>query len=138
MNRNLAAGLGALAGLVSLIAMVRLVTGAFGGAVSGLAWTFVLVAMVPWVGYAAWRARHGRLSAAAGLAVLVLCGAGLVVVWILTLGAVLALVASLASFVVIWVHDWPVTAPAGESRFVRIDELVRGEDEHEPQEAEAA
>lgn len=127
MTKNLALGLGSLTGLVSLIAMVRLVSGAFDGGLSTFAWVFLLLAMVPWVGYAAWRARHGRLTPAAGLAVGVLGAVGLVAVWLFTLGAVVALAASLAAFGVIWVHDWPDAKPVGESRFVHIDELVAEE-----------
>ena len=54
--------LGALTGLVGLIAMIRLVSGGFSGALSSLAWVFILLAMVPWVGYVAWRAQHSSLS----------------------------------------------------------------------------
>jgi len=129
MDKNLALGLGALTGAVSLIAMVRLVSGAFPGGVSAFAWVFLLLAMVPWVGYAGWRARHGRLTHQTGLAVAALCGVGLVAVWLFTGGAVVALATSLAAFVVIWVHDWPPPRPTGESRFVAIAELI---DDQEP------
>ena len=64
LNKNLALALGALTGLVSLVAMVRLVSGAFDGGLSVFAWVITLLAMVPWVGYAAVRARHGRLDPA--------------------------------------------------------------------------
>lgn len=131
MNKNLAMGLGALTGAVSLVAMLRLISGAFNGGLSAFAWVFLLLAMVPWIGYAAWRARHGRLTPAAALTVLGLCGVGLVAVWWFTAGAVTALAASLAAFGVIWVHDWPDPRPVGESRFVRIDELVTDDGEQD-------
>jgi len=137
MNKNLTMGLGALTGVVSLVAMLRLVSGAFAGGLSAFAWVFLLLAMVPWVGYAAWRARHGRLTPSAALAALVLSGVGLVAVWLFTGGAVVALAASLAAFGVIWVHDWPAPRPAAESRFVRIDELVADDDEERPGEEPA-
>ena len=69
LNKNLALALGALTGLVSLVAMVRLVSGAFDGGLSVFAWVITLLAMVPWVGYAAVRARHGRLTPRNALAV---------------------------------------------------------------------
>jgi hypothetical protein len=55
--------------------------------------------------------------------VLVLDLFGLVVVWLSVLGAVLALVSSLAAFVVIWVYDWPPRRSRGDDRFVRFEEL---------------
>jgi hypothetical protein len=119
--------LGALTGLVSLIAMIRLVSGAFTGALSAFAWVFILLAMIPWVGYVAWRARHAELNRSAGLAVLVLAGAGLLAVWLFTLGAVVALACSLAGFLVIWVHDWPPRRAPAEDHFVRIEELALGD-----------
>lgn len=124
MNKNLALGLGSLTGFVGLIAMLRLISGAFSSGLSTFAWVFLLLAMVPWVGYTGWRARHGRLTPTAGLAVGVLGAVGLVAVWMMTGGAVVALAASLAAFAVIWVHDWPAAKPVGESRIVGIDELV--------------
>ena len=125
MNKNVALAVGALAGTVSLIAMLRLVTGA--GLVSTFAWGFVLLAMLPWVAYTAWRARHGRLTPAAGVAVVGLCAVGVVGVWLFTFGAVLALACSLAAFVVIWVHDWPPRLEHGEDQFVRIEDLTAEE-----------
>jgi hypothetical protein len=114
--------LGALTGLVSLVAMVRLVSGAFPGPLSAFSWVFLLLAMIPWVGYTAWRARHSRLLRRSGLVVLGLSVVGLLVVWFSTVGAVLALACSFAAFVVIWVHDWPERR-AGEDQFVRIEDL---------------
>ncbi len=129
MDRNARLVLGALTGLVGLIAMVRLVLDAFAGSVSTIAWFFILVAMIPWVGYTAWRARHSQLSGRSARAVLALCVAGLLVVWLSTLGPVTALLISLAAFVVIWVHDWPPRRARNEDRFVRIEELTVEEPE---------
>ncbi|HLL62540.1 MAG TPA: hypothetical protein VK401_05795 [Propionibacteriaceae bacterium] len=124
LNKNLALGLGALTGLVSLMAMVRLVSGAFDGGLSVFAWVITLLAMVPWVAYAAVRARHGRLTPGNGLLVAGLDIAGLVTVWLFVLGPVIALICSLAAFAVIWVRDWPERRARGEDRFVRIEELT--------------
>ena len=123
-DKNLALLLGTIAGLVGLIAMVRLVSGAFTGGLSMFAWVVTLLAMVPWVGYVAARARHGNLDRRSGLIVAVLSAVGLAVVWFFVLGAVIALACSLAAFAVIWVKDWPPRRPAGEDRFVRIEELA--------------
>ena len=79
LNKNLALALGALTGLVSLVAMVRLVSGAFDGGLSVFAWVITLLAMVPWVAYAAARARHGRLTPRHALVVAGLAVVGLVV-----------------------------------------------------------
>ena len=124
INRHLALGLGALTGLLSLLAMVRLVSGAFSGGLSVFAWVVTLLAMVPWVGYVAVRARHGRISRWSAVAVLSIDLAGFVVVWLGVVGPVLALAGSLAAFVVIWIKDWPVPRPRNEERFVRIEELA--------------
>ena len=121
--KRLAIALGALTGVVGLIGIVRLVSGAFDGGLSPLIWLAILVVMVPWSAYAAWRAGHGRLTNRSTLAVLVLDLVGLVLVWWFVLGAVLALVCALAAFVVIWVHDWPPRRAPGEDRFVRFEEL---------------
>lgn len=51
MNKNLLTGLGALTGLVSMAGMIRLIDGA--GLASTFSWIFLLLAMVPWVAYAA-------------------------------------------------------------------------------------
>ncbi len=122
MSKNLTLLLGALTGLVGMIAMIRLVSGA--GLISTFAWVFILLAMLPWVAYSAFRARHGHLGPGASLVVLGLCALGLAGVWLFTLGAVLALTCSLAAFVVIWVHDWPPRRERGEDQFVRIEELA--------------
>ena len=121
-GRVAAAALGAVTGLIGLIAMVRLVAVPFGDSL--FAWVFVLAAMVPWVGYAAWRGGRARLGRRARLTILILIVAGLVAaVWLFTLGPVIALVCSLAAFGVIWVNDRPPRPPRGEGRFVRISEF---------------
>ena len=124
LNKKLALALGALTGLVSLIAMVRLVSGAFDGGLSPFAWVVTLLAMVPWVGYAAARAWHGRLTWRNAMAVVLLDVVGAGTVWLFVLGAVFALTCSLAAFAVIWVKDWPARPERGEDRFVRIEELA--------------
>jgi hypothetical protein len=120
-------GLGALTGVVGLLAMIRLISGVFTGALSAFAWIFLLLAMIPWIGYASWRARHSHLSPRAGLSVLGLAGVGMLSVWLSTVGAVIALSCSLAAFVVIWVHDWPPRRPRGDDEFVQIQEFVSDE-----------
>jgi hypothetical protein len=122
-DKRLTMTLGALTGGVGLIAMVRLVSGAFSGGMTGFAWIATLVAMVPWIGYVAWRAGHGRMSARRALVVLTFSLVGLFAVWILTIGPVVALACSLAAFGVIWVSDWPPRRPHGEEAFVLIEEL---------------
>jgi hypothetical protein len=118
-----------LTGLLGLIGMVRLAAGAFSGPMSHFAWVVVLAAMLPWVVFVAWRARHGHLAGArlVLVAALVLVGAG--AVWLSVLGPVLALACSLAASAVIWVSDWPERRPRGEDRLVSIEELQRAEDE---------
>jgi len=127
-NKNLAAALGALTGLVGLIGMVRLVSGAFTHGMTTFAWVAILLAMLPWIVYAAWRARHGHLSRRGAVAVLLLDLVGCVVVWLSVLGPVVALACSLAAFAVIWVSDWPPRRLTGEERFVRIEELHQADD----------
>jgi hypothetical protein len=127
-NKHLAAALGALTGLVSLVAMIRLVSGAFTEGMSTFAWVAILLAMLPWIGYAAWRARHGHLTRRGALAVLLVNLVGCGVVWLSVLGPVIALSCSLAAFVVIWVSDWPARRPMTEERFVRIEELRRADE----------
>ena len=124
LNKNLALALGALTGLVSLVAMFRLVAGAFDTGLSAFAWVVTLLAMIPWVGYAAARARHGRLTLRSAAVVVLLDLVGGTTVWLFVLGAVFALACSLAAFTVIWVKDWPVRPERGEDRFVRIEELT--------------
>jgi hypothetical protein len=124
VEKNVRFALGAVTGLVCLVAMVRLVSGAFTGALSTFAWVFLLLAMIPWVVYVSIRARHSQLIGRPALAVLVLGLVGLISVWLLTVGAVVALACSLAAFVVIWVHDWPPRRVRGDDLFVRIEELA--------------
>ena len=64
INKNLAAALGALTGLLGLVGMIRLVSGAFSNGMTTFAWAAILLAMLPWIVYAAWRGRHGHLSPA--------------------------------------------------------------------------
>lgn len=115
--------LGALSGIVTLIAMIRLISGAFPAGISPFALGFCLLAMVPWVAYVGWRARRARLSPRTLLSVLVLDVTGLVLVWMFTLGAVAALACAFVAFVVIWVNDLPTRQPRGEDRFVQIEDL---------------
>ena len=124
LNKNLALALGALTGLVSLVAMVRLVSGAFDSGLSVFAWVVTLLAMVPWVGYVAVRARHGRLTVRNAVTIALLDLVGVATVWLFVLGPVIALTCSLAAFAVIWVKDWPTRPVRGEDRFVRIEELT--------------
>ena len=131
-------GLGLLTGLLGLVAMVRLVAGAFSGGMSQFAWVVTLVAMVPWVVYVSWRARRGRLARGGQVAVLLLDLVGLVLVWLFVFGPVLALGLSFAAFAVLWTADRPRRSAGGESRFVRVEELRRPEpDEDDDEEAEA-
>ena len=125
LNKTVTLALGAIAGVVGLIAMIRLIDGA--GLGSAFAWVFVLLAMLPWVVYCSWRAWHGNLRPTAGLGVLGLSAAGLISVWLFTFGPVLALACSLAAFVIIWVHDWPPRRPKSEDHYVRVEELTAEE-----------
>ena len=130
VNKVLASALGALTGLVALIAMMRLIAGA--GFNSMFAWVFLLAAMLPWTGYCIWRARHGRLQPRAAFGVLALAVLGLISVWLFTLGPVIALACSLLGFVIIWVHDWPQLREPRESQYVRVEELTAEPDPEEP------
>ncbi|MDN5763298.1 MAG: hypothetical protein L0H41_13415, partial [Microlunatus sp.] len=125
MNKNLLTVLGALTGLVSMAGMIRLIDGA--GLTSGFSWAFLLLAMVPWIAYTAWRARHGQLGRTGAIAVLAIVLVGFVSVWMFTIGPVLALASSLVAFVIIWVHDWPPRRERGEDIFVRIEDLQEPE-----------
>lgn len=122
--RRLGLLLGLLTGLLGLVGMARLAAGAFGGGpLARFAWVVVLAAMLPWVVYAAWRGRHGRLSGRRLVVVAALVVLGLATVWLAVLGPVLALACSLAAFVLIWVSDWPARRPLGVDRFVRLEDL---------------
>ena len=127
VSRPVALVAGALTGLLSLAGMLRLTAGVFSGTLSRFAVVVVLAAMLPWVVYVALRARHGRITGRGLVLVLGLVVVGFATVWLSVFGPVLALLCSLAAFVVIWVSDWPQRRPRGEDRFVRIEELQREE-----------
>jgi hypothetical protein len=110
--------LGVLTGLIGLVAMLRLVAGAFTGGMSTFGLVVTLVAMVPWTVYVAWRAWRSRLAPRTTLVVLGL--------------DVLALGLSFAAFVLVWLGDRPVRGRSGEERWVRVEEL------REPDEADQA
>jgi hypothetical protein len=129
-NKNIALALGGIVGAVGLIAMIRLVSGAFSRGMTGFAWIAILLAMLPWVAYSAWRARHGHLSWRNALVVLALCVVGLISVWLFTLGPVIALACSLAAFTVIWVSDWPPRRKSSGDSFVRIEDLQSPDLDH--------
>lgn len=103
--------LGLLLGLSALIAIARLIGGAFAGGQHLAVWLVTGVVMFGWVVYAGWRARRSRLSGPPFLVVAVLAVLGVVLVWFGTGGPVLALVCSLAGFGVVWWHDRPVRRP---------------------------
>ncbi len=128
LSPNLKLALGALTGALTLVAMIRLISGGFPGAVSPLAWSFILLALLPWIVYAGWRGRRSRLTPRTGLVVLGIDVIALILVWLFTIGPVLALAGSFVAFVVIWVNDWPARKPRGEERFVRIEDFGRDDD----------
>ena len=118
-------GLGTLTGLIGLVAMVRLVAGAFSGGVSAFAWVVTLLAMVPWVVYVAWRAHRSRPTRRGAGAVLVLDLIGMSLVGVLVVGPVVALGVSFAAFAVLWSADRPVRPRRGIEQFVPMAELGR-------------
>lgn len=120
--------LGVLTGGLTLVAMARLVAGAFPAGMSGFAWFVLLAALLPWVVYVAFRARHGRMSRPRTAGVVALLVVGIVAVWLPVPGPVLALVCSFAAFVQVWVSDWPARRRPGPDRFVRIEELQHEDD----------
>jgi hypothetical protein len=120
-GRSSRLALGTLVGVVGLLAMVRLVSGAFATG-SPYVWVFVALPMLAWVGYAGWRTRRAHLAGRPLLAVAALVLLGLGTVWFGVWGPVLALACTLAAFVVIWVHDLPARRP-GPTRFVSVDDL---------------
>ena len=122
-NSILRLALGSTTGAVGLIAMFRLVSGAFSEGPTRFAWLALLLAMIPWVAYCAWRAWRGHMSMRNAVAVLGLCVAGRAIVWLSTLGPVVALACSLAAFGVIWVSDSPPLRSRGADTFVKIEEL---------------
>ena len=132
--------LGVLTGAIALVAMLRLVAGAFTGGMSQFALVVTLVAMVPWLAYVTWRARRSRLTARSGLVVLGLDVVGLALVWVLVFGPVLALAASFAAFVVLWLGDRPQRRGSVADRYVRVEELRRPDpdDADDPVEEDAS
>jgi hypothetical protein len=122
-NRIVRLVLGITTGVVGLIAMIRLVSGAFSQGPTRFAWMAILLAMIPWVAYCAWRAWRGHVSRRGAIAVLGLCLAGLAIVWLWTLGPVIALACSLAALGVIWVSDLPPMRSRGTDTLVKIEEL---------------
>ena len=133
--------LGVLTGAIALVAMLRLVAGAFTGGMSQFALVVTLVAMVPWLAYVTWRARRSRLSPRGGLVVLALDVVGLALVWVLVFGPVLALAASFVAFVVLWLGDRPQQRRSSVAdRYVRIEELRRPDpdDADDPVEEDAS
>lgn len=112
---------GLLIGVIGLIGMVRLISAGFPGSVL-VAESFAGLAMVPWVVYAGWRARHARLTPRTAVPVVLLGLAGMAMVWWETVGPVLALACSLAGFVIIWVHDLPPRRQPAD-RWVGMSEL---------------
>jgi hypothetical protein len=132
--------LGVLTGAIALVAMLRLVAGAFTGGMSQFALVVTLVAMVPWLAYVTWRARRSRLTARSGLVVLGLDVVGLALVWVLVFGPVLALAASFAAFVVLWLGDRPRRRDSLADRYVRVEELRRPDpdDADDPVEEDAS
>ncbi|SDU91965.1 hypothetical protein SAMN04488544_1974 [Microlunatus sagamiharensis] len=121
--------LGVLTGAIGLVAMLRLVAGAFTGGMSGFALGVTLVAMVPWVAYVTWRARRSRLTPRRALIALGLDVLALALVFVLVFGPVLALALSFAAFVLLWIGDRPVRErPLGET-WVRVEELRRPDPE---------
>ena len=63
------------------------------------------------------------MGAGAALIVLGLDVLGLVLVWVLVFGPVLALALSFAAFVLLWLGDRPLRTGVREERFVRVEEL---------------
>lgn len=121
LNPRHRTALGASVGLIGLIAMIKLVSGGFPGSLL-VAVLFVGLAMVPWVVYVGWRARHGRLGRRSAFAAAVLTVIGLAAVWWGTVGPVLASACSLVGFLIIWLADLPERRRPAH-RLVRIDEL---------------
>ncbi|MGI8457352.1 MAG: hypothetical protein ACR2LI_04465 [Propionibacteriaceae bacterium] len=118
---------GLLIGVVGLLAMVRLVAGAFAFG-SPYVWVFVALPMLAWIGYAGWRARRARLAGHLLVVVVALALIGLAVVWFGVGGPVLALGCCLGAFVVIWTHDLPARRP-GIDQFVSVADLRRSDEQ---------
>jgi len=129
--------LGVLTGAIALVAMLRLVAGAFSGGMSSFALVVTLVAMVPWVGYVTWRARRSRLAPRTALLALGLDVLGLALVWVLVFGPVLALALSFAAFVLVWFGDRPLRSGSRVDTYVRVEEL-RTPEPDEPDDADTS
>ena len=128
--------LGVLTGAIGLVAMLRLVAGAFTGGMSGFALGVTLVAMVPWIAYVTWRARRSRLTPRRALIALGLDVLALALVFVLVFGPVLALALSFAAFVLLWIGDRPVRERPLSETWVRVEELREPEPD-DPDELEA-
>jgi hypothetical protein len=125
VTKPVATALGALTGAIPLVAMLRLLAGAFGPQLGRVAFVAVLLALLPWIAYVAVRARRAVLSRRTALTLVLLDTAAVGLVSIFTLGPVLALALSFAAFVLIWVHDLPARRRLGPSTYVRIEDLRR-------------
>jgi hypothetical protein len=92
------------------------------------------------VGYVTWRARRSRLTARTALLVLGLDVLGLVLVWVLVFGPVLALALSFAAFVLVWLGDRPRRTGSRVDTYVRVEELRTPEpdDPDDPVDAESS
>ena len=115
--------LGVLTGTIALVAMLRLVAGAFSGAMSTFALVVTLVAMVPWLAYVTWRARRSQVTPRTVLVALGLDVVALALVWVLVFGPVLALALSFAAFVLLWLGDRPRREGPLLESYVRVEEL---------------
>lgn len=115
--------LGVLTGAIGLVAMLRLVAGAFSAGMSGFALGVTLVAMIPWIVYVTWRARRSRITPRTALVVLGLDVVALALVFVLVFGPVLALALSFAAFVLVWLGDRPQRDRSREDHWVRVEDL---------------
>ena len=127
VTKPVATALGALTGAIPLVAMLRLLAGAFSPQLERVAFVAVVLALLPWIAYVAARAHRAVLSRSTALRLVILDTAAVGLVWLFTVGPVLALALAFAGFVLIWVHDLPARPRSGPSAYVRIDDL-QGED----------
>jgi len=125
VTKPVATALGALTGAIPLVAMLRLLAGAFSPQLELVGFLAVVLALLPWIAYVAARARRAALSRRTALRLLLLDTAAVGLVWLFTVGPVLALALAFAGFVLIWVHDLPDRPRSGPSSYVRIDDLHR-------------
>ena len=130
VSKPIATALGALTGAIPLVAMLRLLTGAFSPVLERVAVAAVLLALLPWVAYVAVRARRAVLSRRTAWSLVVLDTLAVGLVSLFTVGPVLALALAFAGFVVIWVHDLPARPRSGPSDYVRIEDLRREDPDH--------